>query len=229
MNPIERKPLPTKEQIFAVADAAVLVELCDEIENQIVKIETDLEFRVDDDDWARRARSALSYHRQARRTINRRVADLKEAAHKANATPKRRSTGRPTDCTNALTLEVLALRPNIDVASIATVEAIDGVLAWLTARIDAVTDDRADEIALDSWERDEGFLAKTGIVLRVMRGFRQPLNDRRTRLLGPKSPPAPTIGQQARERLFVDACREALARETFVALWARVDEMERAA
>lgn len=229
MSPTDRKPLPSKDQIQAILDPAVLVEIRDDIEHQIVKIETDLEFRVDDEDWARRARSALSHHRQARRHVDRQIATLREAELKANPTPKRRSTGRPTDCTNALTLEVLASRPNIDVASIASVEAVDSVLAWLTARIDAVTDDRADEIALDSWDRDEGFLAKTGIALRVMRGFRQPLHDRRTLLLGPKPPPAPTKGQQARERLFVDACREALDRETFVALWARVDEMERAA
>jgi hypothetical protein len=61
--PRKREPLPTKEQIAAIADVPALEALEAEVDKRAKKIEVDLEFEVGDDEWDGRARGALTAHR----------------------------------------------------------------------------------------------------------------------------------------------------------------------
>lgn len=59
----KREPLPSKEQIAAIADIAALEAMEAEVERRAKKIEVDLEFEVGDEEWDARARGALTAHR----------------------------------------------------------------------------------------------------------------------------------------------------------------------
>lgn len=58
----DRIPLPSKDQIRASKDVVYLDALLKEVERVIAKIEVDLTFLTDDEDWHSRARSALAAH-----------------------------------------------------------------------------------------------------------------------------------------------------------------------
>lgn len=216
----ERDQLPTKQMIAAVSDIQALYGWKDEIELRITHIETNLEFRPDDDDWAHRARNALALHRYADRLIARRIAKLKSAE------PKGEAPTRPDTDNDPLTVEVLAKWPEIDVAAITETPTIDERSAWITARINAVAADRDDEIALNPGDRDEGFLAATGSALRHMRGLRAAIQNRRGEISKAARVAAAQERDTRREALFIEACRTILDRDTFVRVWERVDQME---
>lgn len=210
--------LPTSAQVSAIDDPVLLGALADDIERVCTQIETDLEFRTDEP-WASRARHALSIHRHALKRVSRRVRALAAGAPE--------ETGlRSKEETHPLTLEVLAQRPSIDVAKLETVEAVDEQLAWLAARIGAVADDRSDEIGLLAGDRDEGFLAATGSMLREMRGLRQELQNQRGRISKAVKAIAHKTVDRSRERLFIEAAREIIDRATYLAIWDRVDQLQ---
>lgn len=214
--------LPTKEQIFALTDLPALYGLKDDVEKSIIQMEAQLEFLDGDgdDSWASRATNALALHRYVDRQLSQRIGMLKDA------TPKGAKAVRPeTDC-DLLTVEVLARRPEINAATVETVQEVDAHLAWLTARINAVTADREDETAMAAGDRDEGFLAATGNALRLMRGQRMALQTRRGEISKAEKLAALAIRDSRRERLFIDAAREVLDKDTFLRLWDRVDRME---
>lgn len=73
----ERKPLPSKEQIMAIADIPSLEAMQEEVSRIIAKIEVDLEYEVGDDEWDGRARGALAAHRICLGTIGRRLGQLR--------------------------------------------------------------------------------------------------------------------------------------------------------
>lgn len=210
--------LPTAAQVATINDPALLQALADDIERVCTQIETDLEFR-DDEPWATRARYALSAHRQALKRVSRRIRGLASSA--PADTPV-----RAKEETHPLTLEVLSRRPKIDVTKLATVEEVDQRLAWIAERINAVTDDRSDEICLPAGDRDEGFLAATGSVLREMRGLRQDLQVQRGRVSKAVKAQGQQVLDRSRERLFIDAAREVLDRVTYLAIWDRVDRLQ---
>lgn len=216
-----REPLPTKAQINAIDDLPALYGLKDKVELEITRMETDLEFRDDDDEWAKRARHALALHRFVDRMLYRRIGILKGKSPKAGVSP------RPQDQMHALTVEMMNQRPVIDAAAIETTEEVDRCLAWVTERFEAVTLDREDEIALIPAERDEGFLAATGSIRRQLGQLRQQLSTRRGELTrAAKAARVAAANPETRERLFIEAAREVLDRDTYMAVWAVVDRMQ---
>lgn len=78
----ERKLLPNREQIHAVTDLDWLVSFQDELLTEITKIETDLEFRPGDEDWAARARGALTAHQICRKHVEHRIRQLERGQKK---------------------------------------------------------------------------------------------------------------------------------------------------
>ena len=220
MRPPSHLKLPTPEAIKAIGSLELINLLKDDIEQAIARMETDLEFSSRDEDWERRARSALAKHRYVLRLLDRRYGSLKSKQEKQSA-PER----PPEDC-HALTLEVLERRPSIEPEKLGTVAEVDDATAWLVERISAMTADREEEIALAPGDRDEGFLAATGNALRLMRAQRQALQNRRGALTRAERALAHTPRQETRERLFIEAAREQLDRETFRAIWDLVDRLQ---
>lgn len=81
----ERKLLPNREQIDAIVDLEWLTQFQDDLLIQTTKIETDLEFRPGDEDWAARARGALTAHQICRKHVERRIRQLERGQKKASA------------------------------------------------------------------------------------------------------------------------------------------------
>lgn len=221
----DRTPLPTKGQINAITDIAALEDMRDEIERVSTKIETDLQFLVEDEDWAARARMALAIHRFTERLVARRIGALRRNM----AADVKAKAKRPAEDCDQLTPEVLGKRPVIHVRALTSTQEVDAQTTWLVARIDAVTLDREDEIGMGAGERDEAFLAATNSALRHMRDLRQQLQTRRGELSRAEKATAKALeapAQETRERLFIDAAREVLDRSTYLAIWDRVDRMQ---
>ena len=86
--------LPTRDQIRSLSDLEGLQALADEIERHSLKMETDLEFSDKDDEWAARARAALSlyrfHHRLVVRQIKRVASDERRVARADRAGPRER-------------------------------------------------------------------------------------------------------------------------------------------
>lgn len=213
-----RIELPTKAQVGAISDAAALHGLRDDIERAVIDMETRLEFDSGDDpDWAARAKSALSLHRYTDRLLVRRIRELKQKAPQGQRLP------RPDADNDPLTNEVFAARPEIDPATLQTVEAVDEAITWIAARIIAVETDRNDEVALPAQERDEGFLAAASAAIKAMKGVRIALQTRRGVLSRTAKALTQATTERRREEMFIDAARELLPKAAYAALWARVD------
>lgn len=216
---ILRQRLPTKAQIFAIDSLDALYGIKDDVEREILKIETSLEFQSDDADWAHRACNALALHRYVDRMLSRRIGQLKGKSGKGG-------NDRPDDDCDPLTLEVLAERPECDPTTLETVQAVDERIAWLAARINATQGDRDDEIAMEAGDRDEGFLAATGTVLRHMKGLRQTLQTRRGEITRAAKQAEAEARNACRMQRFIEAAKFVLDRDTFMRVWDRVDELE---
>lgn len=220
-----REPLPTEAQINAITDVPALRALQNDIEIRATKIETDLEFSTLGDDWERRARSALAMHRLANKRIARRAKAL--GADRRGSGPRAHGgRQRPDDEIRMLTLEVLRTRPSIDPAKLHTIEQVDASVAWLAERINAVTSDREDEIAVVAGDRDEAFMAATGNLLREMKALRQAVQNRRGEITKAERMAAQAAREATRPQLFVDAARQVLDRDTFIRIWAIVDQLD---
>jgi hypothetical protein len=218
----DREPLPTKDQIAAISDLAALQGLRDDIEARVVRMETDLEYREDDDDWVNRASAALAIHKFTIRLIDRRMAQVRGE----RVRPRHQRAVRSPEDTHPLTRAVIQKRPDIAVNALTSVEEVDHQMAWLVERIEAVTYDREDEITLRAIDRDEGFMAASGNALRQMKGIRQLLQNRRGELSRAAKKAEIKIRDDSRPQLFVDMAREVLDRDTFLAIWERVDRIQ---
>lgn len=212
--------LPTREQIQALTDIDSLYALKDEIDRASRKIETDLEFIVDDPEWASRARGALSIHRFTSGLISHRLKILKP---RAPGTVQTRAEYE----IHPLTLEVLDKPIEIDIAAIQTQTEIDEKLLWLAERIDIVNADREEENLLPGDERDLDFIVVVNSALRTMRGLRQSLQSRRGEISRAQKVEQQKAMDTVRERLFIDAARDLLDRETYLRLWDRVSLLEK--
>ena len=73
---IPRKPLPTKQEIFAIDNLEALLLIRDEVESAQKKIAVDLEFSNRGEEWAARARGALTAHDICCGNIGRRIKQL---------------------------------------------------------------------------------------------------------------------------------------------------------
>jgi len=215
----QEQTLPSKLQIAAISDVDALNDIRDAIERTIVHIETQLEFSGGVvDSWARAAQGALALHRYVDRLIRRRIATLDAASADEIAI-------RPDDANSPLTLEVLAKRPNINPSDFATIEDVEAKAQWLVERIEAVREDREDEIGQKPGERDEKFLAATGSLLRSMNWQRSNLQNRRGEIRKAEKASALKGQDDVRERLFIRAAQEVLDRDTYLRIWAVVERV----
>lgn len=213
--------LPTRDQIRDLTSLHVINDLRAHIERQIVIMETKLEFDQGVDlDWQRRASNALAFHRYTDRLLARRHGELRGAKSKAGPTPRDKDDNHP------LTNEAMDGVWKFSASEIGSVEEIDRAISYIAERIMAVEEDRNDEISMPAKDRDEGFMATTGSLLRRLRGQRQELHIRRGALTREAKAKARTVDEGSREQLFIDAAREILPRETFLAIWTQVDRLE---
>lgn len=219
-----RERLPTPEQIGAMTDLQSVDELRNVVELAAKRIETDLEFDIGSDEWARRARNALALHRHVARQLARRAGVLRQAQEVA-------AKRRPEEACDPLTLEVLREHPTMDVEAIPTIEEVDAKVAWLELRFQAIARDRDDEKSLDVAEFDHAFLGSTKAALKALTVIRLRLEAHRRNLVKVARLAAEAEQQRSREHLFIEVCRERMPRETFLAAWAEVDRRlgERAA
>lgn len=216
--------LPTRDQIKAISDIGALERLREAVDLDISRIETDLEFRTDDEEWAKRARGALARHRVTMRTLNWRIGVLKAKAVAETVSESRRG---PDEC-SPHTIAVLKEWPQIQVALLSTVGEVDDMTAWLVERLEALSQDRDDEIGLPAGERDESFLSATKKALTHLNRLRQALQNRRGEISRAAKKAATTTDQETRERLFIEAAREILDRDIYVSIWDRVDRRAQA-
>jgi hypothetical protein len=211
--------LPTRAQIDAITDLGALNALREDVEKAIDHIEAQLEFSTGDDEWARRATSALGLHRFVMRGLCRRIAQL---------TPRRDRIAprRPRDACDPLTLEVLDLKQGVRVnpATLESIPAVERDIEWMTRRIDAMTNDRLDEIGLPQADRDERFMAATDARLRQMRSLKSALTARLGQLRRQANAQRQAEQDRLRERQFIAAASDLLDRETYLKIWARVDQ-----
>jgi hypothetical protein len=221
----ERIELPTAAQVEAITDLNALIALRDEVDLVVTRIETTLQNTQDDvDGWRHRAIGALTAHRHASKLLWARIKTLRRQSGPKPI--KGVAHVRPAGDNDPLTNEVLARRPQIDPEGISTVVEIDRHVAWLAERIVAVENDRNDEIGFPSGQRDEGFLAATNTLIRAMKSLRSALQVRRG-VISRADRVAKTAEQNSgRERMFIDAARELLPRETYQAIWTRVERLE---
>jgi len=215
-----RLALQNRRQLALISDLDALKDVAEAIELAITKIETDLEFR-DDEEWQARARGALGRHRFALRLVKRREWEVRSALPR-NAAPQR----SPNE-NDARTNACLEQRPEIDFRALKTVEDADAAFAHISAHLHAVSDNRDDEIALPAGDRDEGFLAKTGGLIRHLKMLRQQIQNRRGELARAAKAAELRRQEAVRERLFIQAARQLLDKETYQRLWAWVDQEQR--
>lgn len=230
MNAPARYPLPTRAQIEAISTRADLEAIRDEIDRRIAKIETDLEFSDRDEEWAFRARNALSLHRYTLTLCNRRLKAIGGGvfigAMKAKAVARER-----TDC-HDLTWDLLDGH-TVDLTTLTTAEGAQAAYDDLTRYIDAAEADRADEVArFVPMVRDEGWMAEVNAAIKAAKATRyqigliianyrqQAKQERRLAIIA-----AANERQVIEARQFVDMAREMLSRETYLSIWDRVNTL----
>ncbi len=194
--------LPTREQIAAETDSAVLDGWMDQIARAIAKIETDLEFRDDTDDWERRAINALAFHKYLAGRIERRLKALEGTA--------------------------AAIEPRWIERNPLTQAALDGeipdTLEGIVRTIEAVEADRIDEIARSQvGARDDAWLASVAVTLKRLKAARHELMIRQAEDRRAAKIEALRKREEVRERRFIEAARDVLPPEAYRAIWDRVD------
>lgn len=214
---------PTKAQLALIDDADALDAIREELSLRISHIEADLEFSDRDDDWAHRARSALAHHRYSERLTIARLNAVRRSVVKASVRER-------TDCA-PLSLEVLD-GWTVDIEAVTTLEEATRAEAEIVARVDALTEDRDDEIgSFVEAERDLVWIMKANRALKRIGALRNILLRRASELRKAerlKEHAALQHRDIGRERLFIESARELLDRDTFLALWEMVDRREAA-
>lgn len=216
--------LPTAAQINAITDVDAIQAHCDDVERAVIQIESQLEFDIGDDDWAKRATNALALFRYTERVLKRRLHKL---THREPA--RRRTNQRTADDIHPLTHRALQDDLSIDLSALNAVAEIDAAQAEVVDILNAVEIDRADEVSMLAADRDEGFIARTNGALRSLRAMRMQLQHRRAALAKVAKEAAHAERNANRQQQFIDAAKAILPRETYDALWARVFAEEAAA
>lgn len=222
---IERTRLLSKKEIEGINDLGELDALLDGVDQDIIKIETDLEFVAPDADWEKRARSALAHRRYSKRLLEKRIKDLK---------PREEVTGghRPTDRDHPMTRELLGgsfagYSLEYDFRTVDAPEELELVHEALVARIHCLSEDLDDEMSLAVEKRDRDWLVRARATQREANNLRNYI----PRLIGEmrraKNAREQQTSDMVRERMFVRVAREEfLAKSTYQAIWDRVSQLE---
>lgn len=210
----QRDRLPSKAQINAISDIESLENLKEDIERRIVRIETDLDFRDATEEWEGRAISALSVHRYTAKAIEKRINGLRKSSGKISMTQER------VDC-HDLTWEIIdSVYDNLNPE---TVSEIDEVIEAIDSAMDALEADKADEMTKAEPFRDLVWIAKASSAAKRVKGVRHNLMTKKNLINKAMKEKERLAREEVRERMFIDACREMLSKETYAALWDRVD------
>lgn len=217
---MDRERLPTKEQINCIDDVQALRDIQDEIEKRMSRISTDLEFRNGTDEWEGRAISALAFHRYLSGAVNKRIKALGqgEPTHKADDAPQRIRE----DCSD---LTWRLMDGEFDHLAEAKDEELDSAIQTLQEALDEAERDRADEIGRPVPKQDQAWLAESKIALRDGRAIRHQLTLRKAAIARSEKEAARLALEATRERIFIQACRDVLPKQTYQLLWDRVDRV----
>lgn len=222
--------LPNKEQIAAIDDIKALGDIRDEVDRAIARIETDLEYSDRDDDWYARAKNALALHKYVGTMIDRRLRELqprkKASAPFAPLASVSTNARRRTDW-NPLT--DAALRGDIpDPETVSDdLPALEEAAARVLEQINAMKDDKEDETLnynQDAW--DQEWLSRLAAAQRRCGIVHQALLRRLSAAKRKHKAAVQARRDATRPQAFVDAAREVLDRETFLAIWEVVDRRE---
>lgn len=222
MSTAQREKLPTPAEIDAMTDLSGLERLRNRINKASADIEVELDFSDRDDEWAKRARSALSAHLFTGRSVDRRINALKYQMNRPNrGAPGRR---RPDHVTSPLTLEVLVDRPQLELSD--DIGQLDGHLAWIAARINAASVDRDSELAEPPDRRDTLFVGRASGAIRWLNLMANDVRSRRAAAVRAARRQATAPIERLRERIFIDLAREQLDPAVYAAIWQRVDQLQ---
>lgn len=212
----QRERLPDKAQINAIADINALELLKEDIQKRIARIETDLDFRDATADWEERAIKALSIHRYTERVVSSRIEKLKgkQEAKASGTRPER------TEC-HELTWKLLD--GEFDNPEAESLEDIENEISVLDEAMEAAEIDKADELSKHEFRRDIVWITQINLALKKGKATKHQLTLKRSALKRADKEARLAQKEALRERMFIDACREMLPRETYAALWDRVD------
>lgn len=223
--------LPNKEQIAAINDVGALEDIRDEVDRAIARIETDLEFSDRDDDWYFRARNSLALHKYIGTMLDRRIRELrpkpKAAPNPMAALAGAKTSARKRTACSAFTLAAFDGQI-IDPESVPDeLSALETAMATVKKQIDALKDDRDDELLnFEQAVRDQDFLMRVSVATRHCGAAHQALLKRAAKIRQAEKAKVQAARDLARPQAFVEAAREVLDRETFLAIWEVVDRRE---
>lgn len=212
----QRERLPDKAQINAIADIDALELLKEDIQKSIARIETDLDFRDATADWEERAIAALSIHRYTERVVSSRIEKLK-------GKQEVRENGGRQERTECHELTWMLLDGKFDDVSAETLGEIEEDIKVLDDAMEAAEIDKADELTKHDLRRDIVWITQVNVALKKAKATKHQLTLKRSAITRAAKEAASKEKEAVRERMFIDACREMLPRETYLAIWDRVD------
>jgi len=211
----QRDRLPSRDQINQINDVDALESMRDEVDMRIARIEADLDYRDATVEWENRAISALSVHRYISTAIKRRLEKLRKPAH-----PNKRE--KRTEC---LALTWMVIDGEFDNEDADTSEEIDAALKRLDEAMESIEWDRADETAKLLELRDVTWIVEANAAIKRIKAVRHNLSVKKAAILRAEKEARRLEMEGTRERMFIDACREVLPKETYQMLWNRVDRL----
>lgn len=214
----QRERLPDKAQINAIADIEALELLKEDIQKRIARIETDLDFRNDTADWEERAIKALSIHRYTERVVSTRIEKLK-------GKQEVRESGGRQERTECHELTWILLEGKFDESWAETLEKIEEDIKVLDEAMHAAEIDKVDELSKHELRRDIIWITQINLALKKAKATKHQLTLKRSAITRAEKEVKLAEKEAVRERMFIDACREILPRETYLALWDRVDRL----
>ena len=216
--------LPERKDVAAMTDIAQLEELLDEVEKAIAKMETDLDFAPEENEWFIRAKKALQHHRYTRGLLQRQLKALQRPTQAPRAGP---STAFRQARVRALSEAVTELLdeqyPTFD-GTEDTVEAMTDALNDLSALKRDVEQERDAEIVENApAQRDEVWLYRVNAGLRRLGSERHKVAVRHAELLRIAKREQQERRDTSTERLFIAVAREALPKALYENLWAEAN------
>lgn len=216
--------LPERKEVEAMTDIAKLEELLDEVEKAIAKMETDLDFAPEENEWFIRAKKALQRHRYTRGLLQRQLKALKrpEQTPKQGAGPVFQQA-RVRPISEAVTELLDEQYPTFD-STEDTVEAMADALDDLSALKRDVEQERDAEIVENApAQRDEVWLYRVNAGLKRLGSERHKVAIRHAELLRIAKREQQGRRDMSTERLFIAVARETLPKALYESLWAEAN------
>lgn len=214
MNDSKNERLPNRAQINQITDLQALEDMKDEVDRRIARIETDLDYRDDTEEWEGRALSALSVHRYVSTALHRRIEKLQDK------TPKGKQ--KREEC---LPKTWQLIDGEYDYEDGKTKDELEAALKRIDEAMEALEIDRADETSKSEKSRDLVWIVQANSALKRVRGIRHNLSLKLSAINRAEKEAKRIEIDSSRERMFIASCKELLPQETFQMIWNRVDRM----